>query len=104
MTPPLQPVPWGCCPNLERTWDELSMVAIHDQDFWLLAGFASAARPLDSVRITGQYDNMGSGYSLPSRVVTEGGAAGVRNPALLNRPVATSHRYSSCCCKAACLF
>ena len=35
------------------------------------------------------YDNLGSGYGLPSRVIAEGG---VRNPALLNRPVLASHR------------
>ena len=44
------------------------------------------------MRITGNkdwYDTLGNGNSLPSRVV---GEAGVRNPALLNRPVLASHR------------
>lgn len=55
-------------------------------------GYAQSSRPLDSVRVNGGkdwYDNLGSGYSLPSRVIAEGG---VRNPALLNRPVLSSHR------------
>jgi len=51
-----------------------------------------SSRPLESICANGRkngYDNLGSGYSLPSRVIAEGG---VRNPALLNRPVLASHR------------
>ncbi|DBA80373.1 TPA: hypothetical protein ACH3X2_007316 [Trebouxia sp. C0005] len=55
-------------------------------------GYAQSGRPVESVRDNGGkdwYDNLGSGYGLPSRVIAEGG---VRNPALLNRPVLSSHR------------
>jgi len=47
---------------------------------------------LDTVRVSNSkdwYDNLGSGFGLPSRVIAEGA---VRNPALLNRPVLSSHR------------
>ncbi len=55
------------------------------------AGYMSS-RPLESVCVNGKkklYDDLGSGYSLPGRVIAEGG---VRNPALLNRPFLASHR------------
>lgn len=58
----------------------------------MFAGYAQTARPLESTQVNGGkdwFDSLGSGYSLPSRVIAEGT---VRNPALLNRPVLASHR------------
>ncbi|DBA73522.1 TPA: hypothetical protein ACH3X1_011544 [Trebouxia sp. C0004] len=55
-------------------------------------GYAQSSRPLESIHVNGGkdwYDNLGSTYSLPSRVTAQGA---VRNPALLNRPVLASHR------------
>lgn len=64
----------------------------HQAHRLLCPGFVNASRPLDSLRVGGQFDKMSSGFSLPSRVIPEGAIGGVRNPALLNRPVATTHR------------
>ena len=57
-------------------------------------GYAQSRRPMESqLSSTGWNDTLGSdsGYRIPSRVVTMD-AGGVRNPALLNRPVMASHR------------
>ncbi len=69
-----------------------SGISVFPQTCLLPAGYAQCSRPLESIRVNGGkdwYDNLGSGYSLPSRVIAEGG---VRNPALLNRPVLASHQ------------
>ena len=63
---------------------------------WLVAaGYAHSANPRDGPHMGGRGYNDGGlgsdlGYRVPSHVVTMDG--GVRNPALLNRPVLASHQ------------
>lgn len=59
-----------------------------DQTGCLAAGFAYSAHPMAGKGYLGSE----SGFRIPSRVVTGMDAGGVRNPALLNRPVMSSHR------------
>ena len=61
----------------------------------VIAGLGLPSGSLNTVRVSGSKDwyssnNTGAGFSLPSRVVV--GQGGVRNPALLNKPVLASHR------------
>lgn len=58
-----------------------------DQTGGLAAGFAHSAHPMANQGYLGS----DSGFGIPSRVVTGMDAGGVRNPALLNRPVMSSH-------------